>query len=220
MQIGVDIGGTFTDIVALDDDGRLAPHQGADHAQGPARGHRAPPSRGVLALAGAQAGRRRALHPRHHRRHQRHPRAEGRGHRGPHHRGLRGRARARAAEALAHVRPRHGPGDARRSSRPRRRRRRHPRAARRPRRGPRRRSTRRRCGAEVRAPPRRRASRPSPSATSSRSSIPPTSGARARSSPEVAPGDQRLALLRGRSDLPRVRAALRHRLRRLPRARW
>ena len=72
-------------------------------------------SRRRPARAGARrrpAGRRRALHPRHHRRHQRRPRAEGRGDRRPDHRGLRGRARARAAEALADVRPRHGPGDA------------------------------------------------------------------------------------------------------------
>ena len=41
--------------------------------------------------------------------------------------------------------------------------------------------------AAVRAPARRRPCRPSPSATSSRSSIPPTSGARARSSPRWRP---------------------------------
>ena len=55
MQIGVDIGGTFTDIVALGDDGRLhltkVPTTPKDLLRGVADA-----VRGVLALAGAQAG--------------------------------------------------------------------------------------------------------------------------------------------------------------------
>ena len=78
MQIGVDIGGTFTDIVALDHAGRLALTKVPSTPKDLLDGIGAAVTQ-VLALAGARAGRRRALHPRHHRRHQRHPRAEGRG---------------------------------------------------------------------------------------------------------------------------------------------
>ncbi|MGH7265972.1 MAG: hydantoinase/oxoprolinase N-terminal domain-containing protein [Candidatus Rokuibacteriota bacterium] len=56
MQIGVDIGGTFTDIVLLGDDGRLVatkvPTTPRDFLQGIAAA-----ARRVLALAGAEAAR-------------------------------------------------------------------------------------------------------------------------------------------------------------------
>jgi N-methylhydantoinase A len=62
VQIGVDIGGTFTDIVALGDDGRLrltkVPTTPKDLLRGVAAA-----VRGVLALAGAEAGGvRRFIH--------------------------------------------------------------------------------------------------------------------------------------------------------------
>ena len=63
----------------------------------------------------------------------------------------------------------------------------------------------------------RRASRPSRSATFLVPQSRRTSGGRARSSRELAPDDQRLALVGGRPDLSRVRAILRDRVRRLPR---
>ena len=63
VQIGVDIGGTFTDIVALDDEGRLAPDQGADHAEGPARAASPTPSAGCSRWpARAPGGVERFIH--------------------------------------------------------------------------------------------------------------------------------------------------------------
>ena len=69
-------------------------------------------SRGGARTERRGAGGHQSLRARHDHRHQRDPRGEGRAHRAPDDRGIRGRARYRPAEALAHVRPLHVPGDA------------------------------------------------------------------------------------------------------------
>ena len=91
-RIGIDIGGTFTDIVVARDDGlvetRKVPSTPDDYSRGIAEAaegaHRGLPD---------DAGRHHRHRPRHHGRDQRHPRIQGRTHRPPHHRGLSRRAR-------------------------------------------------------------------------------------------------------------------------------
>ena len=220
MQIGVDIGGTFTDVVALAarraaSRSRRSLSTPEDLIEGVA------PRSARCSRAPARAGRRRALRPRHHGRHQRHPRAEGRRHRPAHHRRLRGHAGDRPHEALAHVRPGSGPGDAGRSSR---------RAAAGSASasgstpdgaGARRRSTRTACARAVRTLRRRR------TCEAHRGLLPVlvrqsarTSGARARSSREMLPEMHVSLSSEVDPTFREYERTVRDRLRRLPAARW
>ena len=202
-RIGVDIGGTFTDLVWVDDAtgdvrvGKLLTTP-KEPAQAVEQGVVIAPPRG-----GRARDRRARGDPRHHARHQRAHRAQGRAHRAPDHRGLPRRGRDRARGPLRHVRPLHRPAGAARPAPP---------AAR---------GARARCSptARVRTPldddgarrgdPRARsptASRPSRSACSTPTGTPRTSGALAALVREIAPGIPVSVLLRGRARDPRVRA--------------
>ena len=106
VRIGVDIGGTFTDIV-LERGPRADHREGADDPRR-AGGRGAPgprPGNGVLWRRTARGG---AGHPRHHARHQRDDRAQGRAHRAGDHRGLPRFHRDGDREPLRAVRHRHG----------------------------------------------------------------------------------------------------------------
>ena len=216
MQIGVDIGGTFTDIVALDGAGRLAltkvPTTPKDLLEGIAR-RRAPGARrwpargpadverfihGTTVATNAvleQKGAVTAI-------------LTTEGFEDVLELGRQKRSRMYDLDMDPETPDLPGAAPAPRG---------HPRAAGRPRPGARRRSTRtqvrRRGGAAARA----RACRPSPSAISSRSSTPRTSGARARSCRAVAP---ELSVSLSSEVDPTFREyerLLRDRLRRLPR---
>ena len=104
-RIGVDIGGTFTDLVLVDERPATCSHrQGPDHA----RATREAVEQGladVLRAGRRGAGRGRARRPRHHPGHQRPDRAQGRADRAAHHPRLPRRARDRPRAPLRHVRP-------------------------------------------------------------------------------------------------------------------
>ena len=90
-RVGVDIGGTFTDIVLLGSDGTIHTKKISSSVGQLRPGHRRRPERGV------PRDRTRGRHhrgdpPRHDRRLQRHPRAQGRAGRADHHQGLPRRA--------------------------------------------------------------------------------------------------------------------------------
>ena len=94
-SLGVDVGGTFTDVVLADGAGGAAHRQGAHHPRRPA------PSAWSTACAGAgrrrrSTRRRRPRRARHHARHQRDPAALGRPGRAGHDRGVRRHAAPRA----------------------------------------------------------------------------------------------------------------------------
>ena len=181
-RVGVDIGGTFTDIVLLGSDGTVHTKKISSSVDNYARAiveglERAVPRDRHLA---GSAGRDP---PRHDRRLQRHPRAQGRQGRAHHHQGLPRRAGDPHAAHAAPLRHRLGKAAAagRALSAPR-----GGRARRRQ--GPRRaRTGHRRCRERrsMRCLPRR--SRRSPSASSTRSTIPRTSWRSRRSSQRKAP---------------------------------
>ena len=208
-SIGVDIGGTFTDVVAVDDDGAHAHRQGAVHALAT----RARPCARVLTrllpdwrIAAARVAPFRA---RHDGRHQRGARAQGRAPRAPHHRRLQGRARDRPPEPAPDLRPRAeardagflAPGARRRGVAER------DGAARRSgdaaRRGVARSARSTRCS--------RKASRRSPSASCSPSPIPRTSGGAPRRSASAIRSLVVSLSSRRRPGVPRIRAHRRHR---------
>ena len=106
-SLGIDIGGTFTDIVVYDhDSGRQWSRKVLTTHDDPARAVAA----GVAALLREGRLRAAALHQgraRHHPLHQRADRAEGRGHRADHDRRVRRHARDRPRAEVRAVRPRH-----------------------------------------------------------------------------------------------------------------
>ena len=115
-RVGVDIGGTFTDIVLLGSDGS-DPHQ-----EGRRRASTTTPRRSSTASprcsreSGLGGARDRGDPPRHHGRLQRDPRAQGRARRPDHHQGLSRRAGDPHLADAAALRPRPGPSRRRWSS--------------------------------------------------------------------------------------------------------
>ena len=106
LLIGVDIGGTFTDIVVPPRRRADADPEDPDHAQAiPARRCCRRIERMSRAIWGVAPQRHRALRARHHGRHQRGAGAQGREDRPDHHRGLPRRARDRPPDAPPDVRP-------------------------------------------------------------------------------------------------------------------
>ena len=95
IRIGIDTGGTFTDVVAVDEDtGDMVTTKTPSTPANPADGFLAGIEK-VLGLLGAGRRRDRRRQPRHHRRHQPAARGQGRPARLPHHQRLRGDARDR-----------------------------------------------------------------------------------------------------------------------------
>ena len=103
-SIGVDIGGTFTDVVAVDDDGRMRIAKVPSTRSDPSAAVRTVLAR-LLPEWRIEAEQRAALRPRHDGRDQRRARAQGRAARAAHDRGLHGRARDRPAEPAPDLRP-------------------------------------------------------------------------------------------------------------------
>ena len=99
FEIGVDIGGTFTDVVCRDGTAAMRLREDPDDA----RATRAPASQArsdyMQREWGVSPRRDRPLRARHDGRHQRRARAQGRADRPDHHRGLQGRARDRPPDA-------------------------------------------------------------------------------------------------------------------------
>ena len=202
IRVGVDVGGTFTDLVALDR-GRVVTAKVPSTPEDQSRGCDAQPR-------GGRGLRRGGVRARDDGRHQRAARAPRRAHRARHHRGLPRPDRARAPGPPGALRPRGAPPRAARAARPALHRarahgaRRRGRAAGRgqPRRGDRRAARGGRRGGRgvpaVRVP----ASRPR--------------APRRRGGARGAGRRPRVALERGAARVPRVRALLHHRRRRLP----
>ena len=111
-RIGVDIGGTFTDIVLLRRRRHASTPRRSPRPSTTMRARSSTGSRQLFEEIGARGGRGRGGAPRHDRRLERDPRAQGRAHRPDHHQGLPRRARdPHAADAAA---LRHRPGRSRR----------------------------------------------------------------------------------------------------------
>ncbi len=104
-RLAVDIGGTFTDL-ALEHDGRRSTIKVLTTPPAPEQGVMAG-VRDDPAEVRRRAGRHRHRDPRHHARHQRGDRAQGRAHRAADHRGLPRRDRDGQREPLRPVRPEH-----------------------------------------------------------------------------------------------------------------
>ena len=218
FRVGIDVGGTFTDLVAVDDAGRVTPRQVRLHAR---RSVRSASSTGLGAArrrAGHRPrrapGRHRAHRARHHRGHQRAARAQGRDGRHADHRGPPRRHRdARGAQGRS-LQPAHAaPGAAGAARAPARRDgadalRRH--AWRRRSRRPRAEAAIRRLGA-ARAWTRWRSAICTPTA------IRATSGRRGKLLARLLPGRLRVAVLRRAAADQGVRALLDHRGQRLRR---
>ena len=104
-RVGVDIGGTFTDIVLLGSDGTIHTKKISssvgNYAQAIVDGLSE-----VFSETGLGGARHRGDPPRHHRRLQRHPRAQGRARRADHHQGLPRRAGDPHAAHAQALRPR------------------------------------------------------------------------------------------------------------------
>ena len=110
-RVGVDIGGTFTDIVLIGSDGAVHTKKISSSVEDYARAIVEGLAE-VFAETGIARQRHRGDPPRHHGRLQRHPRAEGRPRRPDHHQGLPRRA---GDPHAAHAAPlRHRPGPSRR----------------------------------------------------------------------------------------------------------
>ena len=208
IRVGVDVGGTFTDLVALDGRAlvtrRRCPRTPDDQSEGVMRA--------LEAIDGSASVDR--LRARHDGRHERAARAPRRAHGARHHRGLPRRDRDRPPGPPVALRPDRAPA-----------RRRSCRAscasgarADGPGRASSSRSTRTACERPSTRCARPR-SRPSRSACCSRSCTPSTSARVGEALREALPGRPRLAVERGAAGVPRVRALLDHGRRRLPRAR-
>ena len=205
-RLGVDVGGTFTDLIYVDDEaGTILIHKIASTPDDPSRGT----VQGIKELTDAgrgHAGRPRPGLPRHDDRHQHRDRAQRRDRRDDHHRGLPRHPAHRAAQEAAELLQLSGPPLAALSARP-------PalspdraRADRRGRRGarPARRGTRARAGPPAQGDGRRRGRRVLSVLVPERRAR----AARGRDRPRGVPGGIPLGLLRRASAVPRVRALL------------
>ena len=105
-RLGVDVGGTFTDLVLVGPDGRGARPARCSRRPTTTRRRSSPASLELLGAAGIGGGPRRRDAARHDRRHERHPRAARRADRAAHDRRLPRRPGDRPAAAGPALRPR------------------------------------------------------------------------------------------------------------------